>query len=89
MCWSPEERKANLIARRSVGEVGYVGQVKRALGYKIAPEEDSVDKATRERLDALTEELRRVNECRRAEELAGQDQRTVPQGGQPKEAGSG
>ncbi|KAH8984458.1 hypothetical protein EDB92DRAFT_1488513 [Lactarius akahatsu] len=69
--WSPEQRKANLLARRSVGEVGYVGQVKRALGYKIPPEEDRVDEATRERLDALTEELRRVNESRRAEEYAG------------------
>ena len=65
--WSPEERKANLIARRSVGEVGYVGQVKRRLGYKIAPEEDRVDEPTKKRLDALAEELRRINESRRAE----------------------
>lgn len=64
--WSPEERKANLIARRSVGQVGYVGQVKRRLGYKIAPEEDRVDETTRKRLDALAEELRRINESRRA-----------------------
>jgi hypothetical protein len=67
--WSPEERKANLLARRSVGVVGYVGQVKRKLGYKIPPEEDRVDEATREKLDALTEELRRVNQSRRAKEL--------------------
>lgn len=67
--WSPEERKANLLARRSVGEVGYVGQVKRKLGYKIPPEEDRVDDVTRERLDALAEELRRVNQSRRAKEL--------------------
>lgn len=64
--WSPEERKANLLARRSVGEVGYVGQVKRRLGYKIPPEEDRVDEAVREKLDALAEELRRVNQSRRA-----------------------
>ncbi|KAH9057484.1 hypothetical protein EDB87DRAFT_1565130 [Lactarius vividus] len=67
--WSPEERKANLLARRSVGGVGYVGQVKRALGYKIPPEEDQVDEATRERLDALAQELRRVNQSRRVKEL--------------------
>jgi len=88
MCWSPEERKANLIARRSVGEVGYVGQVQRALGYKIAPEEDSVDEATRERLDALTVELWRVNESRRAEELVGKAPQMAAQGGRPKEAES-
>jgi hypothetical protein len=87
--WSPEERKANLIARRSVGEVGYVGKVKRALGYKIAPEEDRVDEATRERLGALTEELRRVNERRRAEELGVQDRRGARDGGRPKKATSG
>jgi hypothetical protein len=86
--WSPEERKANLIARRSVGEVGYVGQVKRALGYKIAPEEDRVDDATRERLDALTEELRRINGSRRAEELGVQAHRGVRDGGQAKAAKS-
>src|SRR5712671_5393348 len=41
--WSPEARKANLLARRSVGKVGYVGQVKRALGYRIPPEDAQVD----------------------------------------------
>lgn len=66
--WSPEERKANLIARRSVGKVGYVGQVKRALGYNIPPEEDEVDELARERLDRLEEELRRSNRSRRDEE---------------------
>ncbi len=75
--WSPEERKANLLARRSAGEVGYVGQVKRALGYKIPPEEDRVDEATRERLDTLTEELRRVNQSRQAKEPRVQAQRTA------------
>lgn len=63
--WDPEVRKANLIARRSVGVVGYVGQVKRALGYKIPPEEDQVDELTREKLDRLEEELRRSNRSRR------------------------
>jgi len=63
--WDPEVRKAKLIARRSVGEVGYVGQVKRALGYKIRPEEDEVDELTREKLDRLDEELRRSNRSRR------------------------
>ncbi|KAI9430536.1 hypothetical protein H4582DRAFT_2086751 [Lactarius indigo] len=88
--WSPEERKANLLARRSVGEVGYVGQVKRALGYKIPPEEDRVDDATRQRLDALTEELRRVNQRRWAGELGIQAQRTARDGSRrPKDATSG
>lgn len=63
--WDPEERKANLIARRSVGNAGYVGQVKRALGYKIPPEDDGADELTRERLDRLEEELRRSNRSRR------------------------
>jgi len=88
--WSPEERKANLLARRSAGEVGYVGQVKRALGYKIPPEEDRVDEATRERLDTLTEELRRVNQSRRVKELRVQAQRTARDcDRRPKEAASG
>jgi hypothetical protein len=66
--WNPEERKANLLARRSPGKVGYVGQVKRALGYKIPPEEDEVDELAREKLDRLAEEIRRSNESRRCEE---------------------
>jgi len=63
--WEPEVRKAKLIARRSVGEVGYVGQVKRALGYRIPPEDDGVDELSREKLDRLDEELRRGNRSRR------------------------
>ena len=66
--WDPKLRKAKLIARRSVGEVGYVGQVKRALGYKIAPEEDQVDESVREKLDRLDEELRKSNRSQRDEE---------------------
>jgi hypothetical protein len=66
--WDPEVRKAKLIARRSVGEVGYVGQVKRALGYRIPPEGDEVDGLAREKLDLLDEELRRTNRSRRDEE---------------------
>jgi len=53
-----------------VGEVGYVGIVKRALGYGVRSleEEDQVDEATRERLDRLTEEVRRVSQSRRDRE---------------------
>jgi hypothetical protein len=65
--WDPEARKANLLARRSTAEVGYVGQVKRALGYGIPPE-DEVDGLARDRLDRLDEEIRRSNESRRSEE---------------------
>jgi len=63
--WSPKARKANLLARRSLSKVGYVGQVKRALGYKIPPEDAQVDDATRERLDNLAEKIRRRNQSRR------------------------
>jgi hypothetical protein len=63
--WDPEVRKAKLIARRSVGEVGYVGQVKRALGYRIPAEDSEVDELAREKLDRLDEELRRSNRSRR------------------------
>ena len=63
--WDPEERKAHLIARRSVGVVGYVGQVKRALGYKIPPDADEVDGLAREKHDRLDEELRKSNRNRR------------------------
>lgn len=68
--WTPEVRRANLLARRSVGEVGYVGQVKRALGYGVPSEEekDRVDEATRERLDRLADEVRRSNQSRRDRE---------------------
>ncbi|KAI0299689.1 hypothetical protein B0F90DRAFT_1574016, partial [Multifurca ochricompacta] len=63
--WTPEERKVNLLARRSVGVAGYIGQVKRDLGYKVPPEEDLVDDVTRKRLDALAESIRRVGQSRR------------------------
>jgi hypothetical protein len=63
--WEPAVRRENLIARRSVGVVGYVGMVKRKLGYGVPPEEDQVDDATRERLDLLTEDVRRINQSRR------------------------
>jgi hypothetical protein len=63
--WDPEERKANLVARHSTGKAGYVGQVKRALGYKIPPEDDGVDDLERRKLDQLDEEIRRINESRR------------------------
>jgi hypothetical protein len=63
--WDPKMRKAKLIARCSVGEVGYVGQVKRALGYRIPPDPDELDELTREKLDRLDDELRRINRSRR------------------------
>jgi hypothetical protein len=67
--WDPETRRANLTARRSPGKVGYVGQVKRALGYRMPPEDDEeLDEAARERLDRLDEEIRRCNESRRCGE---------------------
>jgi hypothetical protein len=67
--WDPEVRKANLIARRSTGEVGYVGEVKRALGYGLPPEVDGVDELAQEKLDRLDEELRRGNQSRRDGEV--------------------
>jgi hypothetical protein len=64
-CWAPEVRKSYLLARRSVGLVGYVGHVKRKLGYKTPSEQDHMDNATRECLDDLAENLRRINQNRR------------------------
>jgi hypothetical protein len=58
-------RKAKLIGRRSVVEVGYVGQMKLALGYRRPPGDKEVDELARERLDRLDEELRRSNRSRR------------------------
>jgi hypothetical protein len=66
--WDPEARKANLLARRSAGVVGYVGQVKRALGHRIPPEDDGLDESARRKLDRLVEEIRRINESRRSGE---------------------
>ncbi|KAI0260680.1 hypothetical protein BC834DRAFT_534795 [Gloeopeniophorella convolvens] len=65
--WTPRHRRMQLIARRSVGDAGYVGQVKRALGYKVRPEEDQVDDETRTRLNAQDEELRAINRSRRVQ----------------------
>jgi hypothetical protein len=48
---NPKERETNLFARPSTGKVGYVWQVKRALGYRILPEDDEVDKLARKQLD--------------------------------------
>jgi hypothetical protein len=45
----PGVRKANLIARRSTGKVGYVEKVKCALGYRIPPEDDEIDELAREK----------------------------------------
>ena len=45
--WMPEVRRADLLAQRSVEEVRYVGQVKRALGYGVPLEEG--DRWTRRR----------------------------------------
>ena len=67
--WDPEVRKAHLIARRSVGVAGYVGQVKRALGYKIPPDTNEVGGLVREKLDRLDEDLRRSNRNRRDGEV--------------------
>jgi hypothetical protein len=63
--WTPEVRKANLLARRSVGLVGYIGHVKRKLGYNVPSTEDQEDKVTREDLDSLAEMIRRTNQSRR------------------------
>ncbi|KAI9509477.1 hypothetical protein F5148DRAFT_1282977 [Russula earlei] len=67
--WSPKVRKANLVARCSAGKVGYVGQVKRALGYRISPEDDGVDNAKRKRLDSLAESVQKSNQSRRDREV--------------------
>jgi len=81
--WEPAERRERLIARRSVGAVGYVGMVKRKLGYGVPPgeeeeeeeEEDRMDEAMRERLDRQVEEVRRINQSRRdAEERIAEGQ---------------
>jgi hypothetical protein len=66
--WDPEASKANLIARRSTGVAGYVGQVKRALGHRIPPEDDGLDELARKKLDRLVEEIRWINESRRSRE---------------------
>jgi hypothetical protein len=63
--WTPEARKANLLARRSVGLVGYVGQVKRKLGDNVPSEEVQEDKVTREALDNVAETIRKTNQSRR------------------------
>jgi hypothetical protein len=49
-----------------VGAVGYVGIVKRRLGYGVLPgEEERMEGAVRERLDRQVEEVRRINQRRR------------------------
>jgi hypothetical protein len=72
--WGPAERRERLVARRSVGVVGYVGMVKRKLGYGVDPgeeeeEEDRMDEAMRERLDRQVEEVRRIDQSRRDAEV--------------------
>jgi hypothetical protein len=71
--WGPAERRERLIARRSVGAVGYVGMVKRKFGYGVRPgeeeeEERRMDEEMRERLDRQVEEVRRINQSRRDSE---------------------
>ncbi|KAA1474749.1 hypothetical protein DENSPDRAFT_346574 [Dentipellis sp. KUC8613] len=39
--WSPKKRREMFIVRRSISRVGYVGSLKRKMGWKIGPSEDA------------------------------------------------
>ncbi|KIP06722.1 hypothetical protein PHLGIDRAFT_128138 [Phlebiopsis gigantea 11061_1 CR5-6] len=67
----PRRRRWDAVARSSVSEVGYVGWVKRQLGFKLRdPDAWKVEIGRDEdqpRLDAMEDEIRRENERRRVE----------------------
>ncbi|KAI0926818.1 hypothetical protein AcV5_007506 [Taiwanofungus camphoratus] len=71
-----KEKHMDKVAR-SVSEVGYVGQVKRALGFRLRrPDAWKVETGSLEdkpRLDRLTEEIRAENARRRERDLGGVD----------------
>lgn len=69
---SPLRRHYDWVSRRSVSEVGYVGWVKRKLGWKLRdPNAWKVEIGKDEdqpRLNALENEIRKENERRRRED---------------------
>jgi len=63
--WSEQKKKEMLIVRHSASKVGYVGQLKRKLGWRIRGLEDQYTEEDAKRLDALQEEIRIENLRRR------------------------
>ncbi len=68
---TPQERHLDRVSRSSVSEVGYVGMVKRKLGWKLRnPEAWKAEHGQEEdwpTLDAIEEEIRRKNRKRQAD----------------------
>ena len=67
--WSPEKRRRMLIVRRSVSQVGYVGMLKRQMGWKIRPLEDQYSPEEYARLKKSELAIRRENIKRRREQM--------------------
>ena len=74
---TPEERHLDRVSRSSVSEVGYVGMVKRKLGWKLRnPEAWKAEDGKEEDwplLDAMEEEIRQKNREKRASAEKGQE----------------
>jgi hypothetical protein len=72
---TPEQKHMDRVSR-SVGEVGYVGQVKRRLGFRLRnPEAWKVEigkEEDKERLDAMLCSVEKENERRRREAKTGE-----------------
>lgn len=65
---TPKQRRLDAIARSSLSEVGYVGMVKRRLGWKVKEREGwRAEWVKNEALDKASEEIRVENERRRRE----------------------
>jgi hypothetical protein len=65
---TPEQRRMDAIARSSLSEVGYVGLVKRRLGWKVKEREGwRAEWEKNEALDKASAEIREENERRRQE----------------------
>ncbi|KAI0309292.1 hypothetical protein OF83DRAFT_1158937 [Amylostereum chailletii] len=51
--WDERKKKEMMAVRRSVSEVGYVGMLKRKMGWKIRPPEDVLEGEAMAKVEAL------------------------------------
>ncbi|TFY66964.1 hypothetical protein EVG20_g4134 [Dentipellis fragilis] len=77
--WSRKKRREMLIVRRSISRVGYVGFLKRKMGWKIGPPEDSYSGEKLARLKRLEKQLEEEQRKRWEDEERMLSEEIVPQ----------
>ena len=56
--WGDKKKKEMLVVRRSISEVGYVGILKRKMGWRTRPEEDALEGEVKDRVERMEQEIR-------------------------------